>query len=136
MNERPSITVDCVLFAEDGGVVLIKRANEPFRGCYALPGGYLENGETVEEACAREAKEEIGVLPMNLRLIGVYSNPKRDPRRHTVTVAFLGDANLTTLRAGDDASHVEVVKDWRSASIAFDHTEIIKDAWLLLQSNA
>jgi len=116
-----------------GGVVLIRRGFEPFKGWFALPGGFLEIGESVEQACAREMKEETGleIEIYDLRLIGVFSDPDRDPRRHTVSVAFLGQSNLDKLQAGDDAISVEVVKNWREKDIAFDHKKIIKDAWSL-----
>lgn len=132
MYKTPLITADCVVF-NDGGVVLIRRGFEPFKGWYALPGGFVDIGESVESACTREMKEETGleIDTDELRLIGVYSDPDRDPRRHTVSVAFLGQANLDKLQAGDDAVSVEVVKDWRDKDIAFDHKKILEDAWHL-----
>lgn len=135
MYETPLLTVDCVVFNVDG-VVLIRRGFEPFKGWYALPGGFVEIGESVELACTREMKEETGLEIDNnaLRLIGVYSDPGRDPRRHTVSIAFLGQSNLDNLRAGDDAVSVEVVKNWRDKDIAFDHSKIIEDAWSLHSS--
>ncbi len=135
MYRTPLLTVDCVLFSR-GGLVLIRRRFEPFQGWYALPGGFVEIGESIEEACTREMKEETGLEIDNnsLQLIGVYSDPDRDPRRHTVSVAFLGQSNLDKLQAGDAAS-VEVVKNWRVKDIAFDHKKIIEDAWCLCSKN-
>jgi len=130
MNERPFLTVDCVVF-HNGAVVLIRRAYDPFKGWYALPGGFVEVGETVEDACLRETREETGLIVKDLRLIGVYSDPARDPRRHTVSVAFLGEADISSLKAGDDASAAELVVDWQHAEIAFDHKKILNDAWRL-----
>lgn len=130
----PALTVDCVVFDGDR-VVLIRRKNEPFRGQFALPGGFVDRGETVEAACARELLEETGLLVTRLRLVGVYSDPKRDPRGHTVTVAFIGEADVSKLRAGDDAAAVELVADWRNQTIAFDHRQIIADAWRLRASS-
>jgi 8-oxo-dGTP diphosphatase len=98
----------------------------------ALPGGFVEIGETVEEACRRELMEETGVKVQGLRLVGVYSAPDRDPRRHTCSVAFLGRASAGNARAGDDASDVEWVKSWRRAKLAFDHRAIISDARRML----
>ena len=132
MYKTPLLTVDCVAFNGDS-VVLIRRGFEPFKGMYALPGGFVEIGESAEQACAREMNEETS-LEINqnvLRLIGVYSDPDRDPRSHTVSVAFLGQSNLDKLQAGDDAASVEVVKNWREKDIAFDHKRIIEDAWSL-----
>jgi 8-oxo-dGTP diphosphatase len=125
--KQPALTVDAVIFEGDR-VVLIRRKNEPFKGQYALPGGFVDWGETVEAACARELREETALEATDLRLIGVYSKPDRDPRGHTVTVAFLGKADLSRMRAGDDAAEVELVADWRDKPIAFDHRTIIEDA--------
>ncbi len=125
--ETPALTVDCVIFHGES-VVLVKRANEPFKGQYALPGGFVEIGETVEQACARETLEETGLRVENLRLIGVYSQPDRDPRGHTVTTAFMAQADLSQMKAGSDAAQVELVANWCDARIAFDHKEIIADA--------
>jgi len=125
--KQPGLTVDCVIFHGDR-VVLIRRKHEPFVGQYALPGGFVEAGETVEAACARELKEETSLEVRNLRLIGVYSRPDRDPRGHTVAVAYLGDADVSRMKAGDDAAEVELVADWTSRQIAFDHAEIIAAA--------
>lgn len=135
MIETPLLTVDCVVF-KGNRIVLIRRGCEPFKGEYALPGGFVDIGESVEDACIRELKEETGldVKKDSLKLIGVYSKPGRDPRRHTVSVAYLGEADLNTLEAGDDAASVELVEDWVSKNIAFDHMKIIKDANSLIDA--
>lgn len=130
MSERPFLTVDCVVF-HGNAVVLIRRAHDPFKGWYALPGGFVEAGETVEDACRRETREETGLIVEDLRLIGVYSDPARDPRRHTISAAFLGRADIASLKAGDDASAAELVDDWQHAQLAFDHQTILNDAWRL-----
>ncbi len=130
MSERPFLTVDCVVF-HSNAVVLIRRAHDPFKGWYALPGGFVETGETVEDACRREIREETGLVVKDLWLVGVYSNPARDPHRHTVSVAFLAQADISSLKAGDDASSAELVEEWQHAQIAFDHKEILSDAWRL-----
>ncbi|WP_456367771.1 NUDIX domain-containing protein [Thermococcus sp.] len=122
------ITVDAVII-HNNGVVLIRRKNEPFRDHYALPGGFVEYGETVEEALIREAREETGLNVRPIKLVGVYSRPDRDPRGHTITVAFLciGEGEL---KAGDDAKDVFVfpVDEALRLPLAFDHSEILKDA--------
>lgn len=122
------LTVDGVILYK-GGVVLIKRKNEPFKDHYALPGGFVEYGETVEEALKREMKEETGLDVRILRLVGVYSDPNRDPRGHTVSVAFLclGEGEL---KAGDDAKEVHVVpiEEAGKLPLAFDHAKILRDA--------
>jgi 8-oxo-dGTP diphosphatase len=129
MKEIPLLTVDCVIFNKNS-VVLIRRKFNPFKGWYALPGGFVDKNESVENACSRELKEETGleIKSKSLQLVGVYSNPKRDPRRHTVSVAFFGQIDTSKMQAGDDASSVELVKDWKNKNIAFDHMQIIKDA--------
>ena len=129
MIETPLLTVDCIVF-DGSGVVLIRRGCEPFKGEYALPGGFVDIGESVEDACVRELKEEtnLEVDKNSLRLVGVYSKPGRDPRRHTASIAYLAEADLSIIQAGDDAASVELVSDWKSKSIAFDHMKIINDA--------
>jgi len=122
-----ALTVDCVVFSEES-VVLIKRKNPPYQGYYALPGGFVEENESVELACTREAYEETNLYIKNLIFIGAYSVPGRDPRGRVVSFAFLAEADLNQLRAGDDASHVEIIKNWQDVEIAFDHKNIIEDA--------
>jgi 8-oxo-dGTP diphosphatase len=132
-SNGPALAADCVIF-HDGAVVLVKRKYDPFKGHYALPGGAVEIGETVEDACRREMREEIGLAVRNLRLIGVYSKPDRDPRGHTVSIAYLADADVSGIKAGSDAASAEVVENWRDITLAFDHRDIIEDAWRLWQS--
>ncbi len=132
MRYNCALTTDCVVF-KGNAAVLIRRGNLPFKGFYALPGGFVEDGEKVEEACKREALEETGLELENLRLIGAYATPGRDPRGRTVTFAFLADADLAKLKAGDDAASVELVEDWEKESLAFDHMTILQDAKILLR---
>lgn len=82
----PLLTVDCVAFDSRGRVLLIRRGKPPFAGRLALPGGFVDVGETVEDACRREIEEEAGVNVRDLALVGVYSAPDRDPRGHTASV--------------------------------------------------
>jgi 8-oxo-dGTP diphosphatase len=124
--ETPKLMVDVVIPSERG-VVLIRRGTEPFAGQWALPGGFVELGETVEEAAAREAAEETGLAVEVGRLIGVYSEPERDPRGHNVSVAFLVRVLSGELAAATDASEVSVL-DPSSVELAFDHRRIIDDA--------
>jgi len=123
------LTVDCVIFDPDDRVLLIRRRNEPFKGAFALPGGFVDIGETVEAGCRREVREETGLDVGDLHLVGVYSDPSRDPRGHTVTAAFttrLPAAAVPT--AGDDAASASWVGDWRANLLAFDHAQILEDA--------
>lgn len=125
--KTPLLTVDCVVFDRAGRLLLIKRANSPFKGKYALPGGFVDVGETVETAALRELKEETGVEGRIARLVGVYSNPKRDPRAHTASCAFLVRPRSTRISGGDDAASAEWVAEWRGLKLAFDHTTIVAD---------
>ena len=127
MYNNCALTVDCVVFIDDA-LVLIKRKNPPFRGDHALPGGFVDEGETVEDACIRELQEETGLKADHLDLIGVYSKSGRDPRGRAVSVAFLARSVTGEPKAGDDAAGVELIKDWESLSMAFDHKDIISDA--------
>ena len=133
MVQTPLLTVDCVVFNKNN-LVLIRRLCEPFKGLYALPGGFVNIGESVEMACLRELKEETGLIIEHraLNLVGVYSSKDRDPRSHIVSVAFVCESTLNNLKAGDDAASVEVISDWekKNIKIAFDHNKIIKDAWI------
>ncbi len=135
----PLLTVDCVLFDRAGRLLLIERKNPPFQGGWALPGGFVDLGETVEDAAARELEEETSIAFSSdaLSLIGVFSAPDRDPRGHTVSVAFGAVlADPLTPRAADDAARAEWVADWRALSFAFDHGAIIdKAATLFKQTN-
>ncbi|WP_297462954.1 NUDIX hydrolase [Thermococcus sp.] len=125
------LTTDVVIIY-NGGIVLIRRKNEPFKDHYALPGGFVEYGERVEEAAIREAKEETGLEVKLLRRVGVYSDPNRDPRGHTVTIAFLG-IGTGELKAGDDAKEVHVfpIEEALKLKLAFDHGKILQDALTL-----
>ena len=124
--ETPKLMVD-VLIASDEGIVLIRRAAGPFEGRWALPGGFVEVGETVEAAATREAAEETGLAVELARLVGVYSDPERDPRGHNVSVAFLARVAGGDLVAATDAAEVAVL-DPDSVELAFDHRSIIADA--------
>jgi 8-oxo-dGTP diphosphatase len=124
----PSLTADCVVFDRIGRLLLIRRAKAPFKGAYALPGGFVDYGEPVEKAALRELKEETGVEGKIIKLIGVYSDPKRDPRGHTVSTAFLVRPRSTKVIGGDDASEAAFVADWRDMKLAFDHAKIVADA--------
>jgi 8-oxo-dGTP diphosphatase len=126
--KTPLLTVDCVVFDRVGRLLLIQRANPPFRGRFALPGGFVDVGETVEEAALRELEEETGIAGRIIRLIGVYSDPKRDPRGHSVSCAFLVRPSATKVKGGDDAASASFVDDWRGQKLAFDHATIVADA--------
>ncbi len=123
----PLLTVDCVAFDAKGRVLLIRRKHSPFAGCYALPGGFVDLGETVEDACRRELLEETGLAAGKVTLIGVYSEPGRDPRGPTVSLAYLAEVEGQPM-AGDDAAAAEWVADWEGQELAFDHRRILQAA--------
>lgn len=124
--ETPKIMVDVVIPSEEG-VVLIRRGSEPYEGMWALPGGFVEVGETVENAAVREAKEETNLDVELERLVGVYSEPDRDPRGHNVSVTFLARVTGGDPEAATDADEVSVL-DPSEVELAFDHRKIIEDA--------
>ncbi|MCM8801064.1 MAG: NUDIX hydrolase [Candidatus Omnitrophica bacterium] len=110
----------------DEGIVLVKRSNPPFG--WALPGGFVDYGESLEEAVKREAKEETGLEIYGIKQFHTYSDPKRDPRFHTVATVFIAKAK-GRLRSGDDASAVKIVNlnQILRLEFAFDHKQILKD---------
>ncbi len=112
-------------------MLLVRRRHAPFEGAYALPGGFVELGETVEAACRREFREETGLVAGDLHLVGVYSDPDRDPRGHTVSVAYLTLIAASAPRAGSDAAAAEWVAQWRALPLAFDHSRILAEAGAL-----
>ena len=123
---QPKLTVDMVVFSSKGEVCLIERKNPPFG--YALPGGFVDYGETLEAAAERESEEETGLIVKCLKLVGVYSNPERDPRHHTVTAAYLAKSD-EPLRAGDDAKSAFWADPLSLPKpLLFDHATIIADA--------
>jgi 8-oxo-dGTP diphosphatase len=126
--KSPSVTVDCVVFDDRDRLLLIRRRNPPFAGQFALPGGFVDYGETTEAAARRELLEETGLQAGTLRLAGVYSAPDRDPRGHTVGIAYLVTGVDGAPIAGDDAAEAEYRADWRDLELAFDHNEIVRDA--------
>lgn len=126
--KNPFPTADIVAI-QDGKVLMILRKNPP--SGWALPGGFIDYGESAESAAIRELAEETGLEATNLKLVGVYSRPGRDPRFHTLTVVYKASVN-GFLNAGDDAQAAK----WFDLhglpeQIAFDHREIIMDAIML-----
>lgn len=127
--KKPSLTADIFIFDDDFNFILIKRENDPYKDCWALPGGFVEYGESVENAAIREAKEETSIDVELIDLVNVYSEPDRDPRGHTVTVAYTAKGDFKTRAADSDAKDIGVFTqdDLENLEIAFDHRKIIKD---------
>lgn len=133
MKKTPTLTVDAIIKTNDDKVVLVKRKNPPYKGWWALPGGIVEYGETVEEAVKREVKEETGLEVEIEKLVNVYSDPNRDPRGHFISICFLCRRVGGTLEAATDAAEVSVfpLKEVRNLKLAFDHKKMLKDAKLI-----
>ncbi|MFQ5481526.1 MAG: NUDIX domain-containing protein [Nitrospinaceae bacterium] len=123
--KNPVPTVDIIIEMENSGVVLIERANPPHG--WALPGGFVDYGESLEQAAVREAREETGLPVQLLGQFHAYSNPARDPRQHTITTVFLAQA-AGTPRAASDARRCRVFPlAGRPRSLVFDHAAILDD---------
>jgi 8-oxo-dGTP diphosphatase len=129
--ECPSLTVDAIIADPALGVVLIRRRHQPFAGNWALPGGFVELGETCEAACRREVAEETGLVVELVARMGVYSRADRDPRGHTVSAVYLCRVTGGAIAGGDDAVEAAWVGDLRPLVLAFDHAEILADAGFL-----
>lgn len=121
----PPSTVDAIIEFPGNRIVLVKRRFEPMG--WALPGGFLDEGETLEEACRREVREETGLAIDELRQMHTYSDPQRDPRHHTVTTVFVARAS-GTLVAGDDAAEAAFFSlEALPRPLCFDHDLVIRD---------
>jgi 8-oxo-dGTP diphosphatase len=128
LPRTPALATDCLIFDRVGRVLLIRRKHAPCVGSYALPGGFVKIGETVEDACRREVREEASVELNELTLVGVYSDLNRDPRGHIVSVAYGTRLPCgTSPSAGSDAASADWV-DTRQITLGFDHARILADA--------
>src|SRR3712207_4364219 len=129
---NPTPTVDVIL-ERDSNVLMVRRKNDPFKDCLSLPGGFVNEGETVEDAMKREAMEETSLEVHPLDILGVYSDPRRDPRKHIVTVVFIGIIAGGQARANDDAASIEWIQPGsidqlhQQKLFAFDHAQILRD---------
>lgn len=128
---RPSVTADCVVFSRNGDrlrLLLIRRANEPFKGCWAFPGGFMNMDEDAESAARRELKEETGLDGDRFFQIGAFSDVDRDPRDRVVTIAFLVLSDYSEVRGCDDASDARWFDIGSLPELAFDHRKILECA--------
>lgn len=131
----PALTVDAALM-KGNEILLVKRGQEPFKGAWALPGGFVDPGETTEAAAVRELMEESGLKGEIVGLLGVWSDPERDPRGHTVTVVYpmkvAGIIPVYDAAAGDDAVEARWFSFDALPELAFDHADIARaaKAWL------
>ena len=128
---RPSVTADCIVITREAEpkVLLIQRGGEPFKGCWAFPGGFMEMDETTEQCAIRELEEETGLKIHEVCQIGAYSKVDRDPRGRTITVAYLALVNAPLPVKGlDDAAKAQWFPLSALPTLAFDHADILKDA--------
>jgi 8-oxo-dGTP diphosphatase len=122
---NPFPTVDIIIRQGSNAIVLIERRNEPHG--WALPGGFVDYGESLEQAARREAKEETGLTLSHLCQFRAYSEPDRDPRQHNISLVFVADGE-GTLRGGDDAARARLFSlDGLPAKLCFDHAKILQD---------
>jgi 8-oxo-dGTP diphosphatase len=126
MYTSPKLTVDGICINHDE-ILLINRKHMPFQGRWALPGGFVEYGETTEKAVCREVREETGLETEIVSLFGVYSDPSRDPRGHTVSVIYTLRKIGGSLQGGDDAGDARFFPIQKLPELAFDHIQIISD---------
>lgn len=137
-HPHPAVTADCVVFGYDGEslfLLLIERGRDPFKGCWALPGGFVEIDETVEAGARRELEEETGIRNIHLEQFHVFSAVDRDPRERVISVAFYALVRKSAFKAigGDDAVWAEWFRTDSLPTLAFDHAEIIAKATEKLQ---
>ena len=129
---RPCVTTDCLVFRKIDtiwSVLLIERGNEPFKGCWALPGGFLEMEENLDACAARELQEETGLTDIELHQLYAFGAPNRDPRHRTISVAYWGVDNTERQAVGsDDAVEARWFALDKLPSLAFDHELILQKA--------
>mgnify|MGYP002853300589 CR=1 FL=1 len=139
MNERkycyryphPAVTTDCVIFGYDGShlkVLLIERAQEPYKGKWAFPGGFVNIDESCEDGAARELEEETGMTGAYIKQLGTFSDPLRDTRERVITVAYYALVRIQEVRAGDDAAKAQWFDIDALPPLAFDHEKIMDTA--------
>ncbi|MBR6141242.1 MAG: NUDIX hydrolase [Bacteroidaceae bacterium] len=132
---RPSVTADTVVIAkgEEPQVLLVQRGNEPFKGCWAFPGGFMNMDETTEQCAVRELEEETSLKVNEVRQIGAYSKLDRDPRGRTITVAYLAIVDApVAVKGQDDAAKAAWFPLSALPPLAFDHSDIIQDVARLI----
>lgn len=129
---RPALTADCIVFArkeQDFRVLLVQRANEPYKGKWAFPGGFMNMDETTEETARRELKEETGLTVDDISQIGTFDRVDRDPRGRVITVAyFVVIDGIREVKGGDDAAVARWFSIGNLPELAFDHQKIMEVA--------
>ena len=128
---HPSVTTDCVIFGFDGtrlNVLLIERGNDPYKGCWAFPGGFLNMDESALEGAKRELYEETGLRDAYIHQFHAFSAPDRDPRERVISIAYFALVRLTDVKAGDDAAMAQWFPLDEIPPLAFDHDKMLREA--------
>ena len=131
---HPAVTADCIVFTSDNKVLLIQRKNEPCKGLWAFPGGFMNIDETAETAAVRELKEETGIELTETEIfqVGAYTTVDRDPRERVITIAYFAEVEKSVkVHGADDASCARWFSLDALPELAFDHAEILLDARLI-----
>ena len=134
---RPAVTADVLVFSADRKeILLIRRKNDPYKGCWAFPGGFLNMDETLEQCALRELQEETSLVFADIHPVGTYSTVDRDPRGRVITTAYytLVDKNAVAPHAADDATEIGWFRLDSLPPLAFDHDKILADAILLVRN--
>ncbi|MCM4157376.1 NUDIX hydrolase [Gramella sp. AN32] len=132
-RQKINVTVDIVIFTSEGNsekILLIQRKNDPFKNQWALPSGFVDDNEDLEDEAKRELEEETGLKIKKLQQVGAFGKPGRDPRGHTVSIAYLGKTRMERIKGSDDAKDAKWIslQELKDLDLAFDHNEIIKKA--------
>ena len=128
---HPSVTTDCVIFGFDGtrlNVLIIERGNDPYKGCWAFPGGFLNMDESALEGAKRELYEETGLRDAYIHQFHAFSAPDRDPRERVISIAYFALVRLTDVKAGDDAAKAQWFPLDEIPPLAFDHDKMLREA--------
>jgi 8-oxo-dGTP diphosphatase len=132
-HPHPSVTVDIVLFrrvGEKSEVLLIQRKHDPFKGFWCFPGGFVDRDEALDDAATRELEEETGLSGIDLTQLGAFGEPGRDPRGHTISIAFIGrcDASTPDPVGSDDAADARWWDVSALPELGFDHDKMLREA--------
>lgn len=138
---RPAVTVDSIIFLKDTNrlkVLLIKRKNEPFKNCWAFPGGFIDIDEDIKDAAKRELEEECGLKNIDLQQFCTVGTPGRDPRGRTISIIYIGSTSIknSEIHAGDDAADAGWFAIDEIPELAFDHKKILHDAIIHFNSSS
>ena len=136
---HPAVTADCVVFGFDGRelkILLIERGNDPYKGCWAFPGGFMNIDETAEQCAKRELKEETGLDIADIEQFHTFTDVNRDPRERVITVAFYGFVKLAEVKGGDDAARAQWFAINNIPRLAFDHDKILHTAIQTIKNKA